>query len=115
MRVLLAAFLAVLVACAAADPLKIKLRKIQVPHEVRRAHHANKSRLITQQVGGDGATVDIINFMDAQVRLSLVTCPGNGTGMGVRCFQGLWLCPSPASRRPPRSALLPAPPSITER
>lgn len=46
--------------------LKVPLRKLTIDAEVRKLHHANKSRLISSVNGDDGERVDIINFMDAQ-------------------------------------------------
>ena len=61
--------LVLLVAIPSAHGLaKIKLRKGVVDSRIRKIHHANKSNLISQQILGDGEKVDIINFMDAQVR-----------------------------------------------
>jgi hypothetical protein len=47
---------------------KIRLRKGVVDERIRRVHHANASNLLSQQLTGEGEKVDIINFMDAQVR-----------------------------------------------
>jgi len=63
---------------SAAAPMKVKLRKLPVNAEMLKMHLTNKSTLISSQPlrsDGSGESVDIINFMDAQVlknRVSLI-------------------------------------------
>jgi hypothetical protein len=69
---LLSVLLVAFAATCAADVMRVKLRKAAVDPTWRRVHHANKTRLISQQVSkDDGEKIDIINFMDAQVRCYL--------------------------------------------
>jgi hypothetical protein len=68
--------------CAhAASPIKVSLRKLPLVPDVHRAHHKDKSNLVTV-MGGSGADNDaqpvpITNFMDAQVSCCLCMVAGS--------------------------------------